>query len=234
MRGTINVGGVDISKWERTQLKQRFGIMLNDVRTISDASRFLSGASLEEIFEPTKLNRRGSQSAAERDAIGVALKLTGLSSSLLPKLQSKLSTVVTANEDELMPSPLRPPSYPLSPSEWSKVVLTKILAQTIFCNDNPMSSPDSITRCMLGSILLLDDATAHMSEIEEAKFIKALQRSGAATLLTSKRWAIGRFVDRIVVVRDGSVIESGSHPELLARGAQRSIYAAKWVEMTSE
>ena len=51
---------------------------------------------------------------------------------LLPKLPSKLSTIITANEEDLRPSLLRPRCNVLSPSEWSKLLLTKVLAQTVF------------------------------------------------------------------------------------------------------
>ena len=73
----------------------------------------------------------------------------------------------------------------------------------------------------------------HMSEVEEAKLIATLRRTGAASLVTSHKWATGRFADRIVVVKDGAIVESGAHSELLARGPQQSIYASKWHAMTT-
>lgn len=165
--------------------------------------------------------------------MAVAMKITGLGSKLLPRLPSKLSTVVSANEDELKPSSLRPPSYPLSPSDWSRVLLTKTLAQLISGNENQLSSPDTVRRCMIGSILLLDDATSQMSEADEARLIAALRSTGAAVLLTSNRWAAGRFVDRIVVMDAGSAVESGTHGDLIDLGAERSVYAREWSAMMS-
>jgi ABC-type multidrug transport system fused ATPase/permease subunit len=50
---------------------------------------------------------------------------------------------------------------------------------------------------------------------------------------TSNRWATGRFADRIVVMKDGAIVETGTHAELLNRGPQLSIYAAKWHAMTN-
>lgn len=160
-------------------------------------------------------------------------KITGLSSKLVARLPSKLSTVVSSNEDELKPSPLRPPSYPLSPSDWSRLFLTKILAQLISGNENQLSSPDTVKKCMIGSILLLDDATSQMSEVDEAHLISALRSTGAAVLLTSSRWAAGRFADRVVVIDGGSVVESGTHSDLLNLGPERSLYAKNWSLLSS-
>ena len=159
--------------------------------------------------------------------------MTGLASSLLPRLPTKLSTVVSANEEDIKPSPLRPRCQVLSPSEWSKLLLARVLAQTIYDNDNSARSVDKIENSLIGSALLLDDATVFMSEVEEAVFLQALKRSGAATVVSTNKWATGRFADHIVVMKDGAIIESGSHGELLSRGPQQSLYASKWQAMTT-
>lgn len=237
VRGTIAVGGVELSKWDRSQLQKRVGLYLNDVRTVSDYASLLAGCTLEEILEPVPLEG-GRVGPKERNAMAVAMKITGLGSKVLSRLPSKLSTVVIANEDELKPSSLRPPSYPLSPSDWSRVLLTKILAQLISGNDIQLSaslssSPDIVKKCMIGSILLIDDATSQMSEVDEAHFITTLRSTGAAALLTSNRWATGRFADRIVVVDGGAVVESGTHGDLINLGPERSLYARQWTAMSS-
>lgn len=228
VRGEINVAGVDLSKWDRNQLQKRVGVFLNDIRTDCDYASLYSGCTLDEIIEPVPPS--GRIGPKERNAVTLAMKITGLEQ-LLSRLPSKLSTVVTANEDELKPSPLRPPAYPLSPSDWSRVILTKILAQLIAGNENQLSSPDTIRKCLIGSILLLDDSASQMSEIDQAKMITSLRTTGAAVLLSSNQWATGRFVDRIVVIDGGSVVESGTHNDLLSLGPQRSVYARKWSEM---
>eukprot|EP00956_Cyclotella_meneghiniana_P017079 scaffold27535_cov69-Cyclotella_meneghiniana.AAC.10 len=228
-RGTISIAGVDLSKWDRAQLQRRVGVWLHDVRTVSDYASLVTGTTLEEILEPVTDSQMSTQ---ERNAVALAMKITGVGKRLSKQLPSRLSTVVSANEDELKPSSLRPPSYPLSPSDWSLVFLTKVLAQLIAGNANQQASSNEIAKCLIGSILLLDDATSQMSEIDEAKFINALRSTGAAVILTSNRWATGRFADRIVVLDNGSVVESGTHADLMNIGPERSLYAHQWNVMS--
>ena len=233
VRGSIVVSGVDLSKWDKLVLQKRVGVFLNDVRTECDYASLMSGCTIDEILEPVPAGKGHKVGPKERNAVILAMKITGLGSKLLPRLPSKLSTVVTANEDELKPSPLRPPSYPLSPADWNRVILTKVLAQLILGNENQLSSPGIIRKCLIGSILLLDDATSQMSEVDEANMISALRSTGAAVLLTSNRWATGRFADRIVVVDGSSIVESGTHEDLLNLGTERSVYAKQWNAMSS-
>jgi ABC-type hemin transport system ATPase subunit len=152
----------------------------------------------------------------------------------LHKLPSKLSTIFTANEEDLRPSSLKPLSQVLSPGEWSKLILARVLAQTIYDNDNALASSDKLENSLVGSVLLLDDPTVMLSEIEEGKLLKDLRQTGAATILTTNKWATGRFADHICVVKDGMIVESGSHNDLISRGPQQSLYAAKWHAMTMQ
>lgn len=142
--------------------------------------------------------------------------------------------MVTANEEDLRPSVLRPRGQVLSPAEWSKLILTQVLAQSIYDNDNVAASTDRVENCLMGSVLLLDDPTMLLTEVEEGKLLKDLRQTGAATIITTNKWATGRFADCIAVVKDGAIVESGSHNELIARGAQQSLYAAKWHAMTMQ
>jgi ABC-type hemin transport system ATPase subunit len=153
---------------------------------------------------------------------------------LLSKLPSKLSTIFTANEEDLRPTSLKPRSTVLSPGEWSKLILTRVLAQTIYDNDNALATSDKVENSLVGSVLLLDDPTALLSEVEEGKLLRDIRQTGAATVLTSNKWATGRFADHICVVKDGAIVEMGSHNDLISRGPQQSLYASKWHAMTMQ
>jgi len=73
VRGSITIAGVELSKWDRTQLQRRVGVFLNDVRTISDYSSLMAGCTLEEILEP--VNESGRTNPKERNSISVATKV---------------------------------------------------------------------------------------------------------------------------------------------------------------
>lgn len=228
-RGKVMIGGLETSKWEKSSIKRKVGLLLNDARTLADTSQFYSGSALADILQPIcpyiPQPLRGSTFSK---AVNLACTISGISKTVIPNFPSKLLTKVTANEDELSK---QSNLNLLSPASWSKINLAKVLAQTIACNDNPLSLADSVSKCLLGSILLLDDATTHMDEVEEAEFVKALRSSGAATVLTSKRWALGRLVDKVIIMKNGSVVEAGTHASLLAKGSMHSIYAKKWSEI---
>lgn len=231
VRGTISVCGVEAKgKHPPSRVRRRLGLLLNDVQTLSAVSKAMSGMSIEEILEPSS-NKKSFNAA--QNAMVLGLKITGLYSSLIPRFPSKLSTIVTAMEEDLQPSSLRPRSALLSPNEWSKLLLARVLAQAIYDNDNPASSGDNVDRCLVGSILLLDDATAHLSEVEEARLFRELRRTGAAVVIASNRWATGRFADRVMVLKDGGIIEHGTHNQLLGRGPQYSLYSAQWNVMAT-
>ena len=74
VRGKVNIGGLDSSQWDRAQLKNRFGVVLNDVGSVAKAAELVSGSSLEEILDPTVTGSAG-HAGKERNAVGIALQV---------------------------------------------------------------------------------------------------------------------------------------------------------------
>jgi ATP-binding cassette subfamily B protein len=68
------------------------------------------------------------------------------------------------------------------------------------------------------SVLVLDEPTANLDVRAEAAFFDRFLEAtrGLTTILISHRFSTVRRADRIVVLADGSVAESGTHDELLA------------------
>ena len=93
----------------------------------------------------------------------------------------------------------------------------------------------AIARAMLrdAPILLLDEATSALDTESERKVQAALARlaKGRSTIMVAHRLTTVVNADRIYVIEDGQVAESGSHGELLARNGR---YAELYADSTGE
>jgi ATP-binding cassette subfamily B protein len=77
------------------------------------------------------------------------------------------------------------------------------------------------------TLLILDEATSNLDLASEAQVQRAMARAseGRTTLLIAHRLQTARHADRIIVIEEGLVAESGSHDELIAEGGR---YAELW------
>jgi ATP-binding cassette subfamily B protein len=71
-----------------------------------------------------------------------------------------------------------------------------------------------------GSVQIFDEPTAALDAIAEAAMIDRLREHGSdrITILISHRFSTVRMAERIIVLHAGTVVEAGSHQELLATG----------------
>lgn len=96
----------------------------------------------------------------------------------------------------------------LSGGEWQKVAIARGL------NRN-------------ADVIILDEPTSALDPLVEydilTKFVAMTK--GKTSVIISHRIGLGRFADRIIVMKGGSVAESGTHGELLAAGGE---YARMW------
>ena len=68
------------------------------------------------------------------------------------------------------------------------------------------------------AVLLLDEATASIDPLTEAQVQRALTTvlNGRTSIIIAHRLSTVRAADRIIVLRDGQIIEEGNHDDLLA------------------
>ncbi|WP_238402907.1 ABC transporter ATP-binding protein [Paenibacillus mesophilus] len=74
-------------------------------------------------------------------------------------------------------------------------------------------------------LLVLDEPTAALDPQHETELYRSFRElaQGRTVLFVSHRLGWARFADRIVVMRDGTIVEEGSHDSLIATGGE---YAA--------
>ncbi len=73
-------------------------------------------------------------------------------------------------------------------------------------------------------ILILDDSLSSVDTGTEERILKRLDAilRQRTTILISHRVSTVQHADQIVVLRDGHIVERGTHAELLARGGYYS------------
>jgi len=93
----------------------------------------------------------------------------------------------------------------------------------------------SIARALLKNapILILDEATSSLDSESEVEVQKALEylMKGRTTLVIAHRLSTVRQANRIVVVSNGTIVEEGTHEELLERnGEYRKLYLLQFID----
>ena len=93
----------------------------------------------------------------------------------------------------------------------------------------------SIARALLKRppILILDEATSALDSRTEGEILATLNEieRGRTTIVIAHRLSTIVDADRIVVLDEGRVAESGTHAELLRRGG---LYAELWARQARE
>ena len=128
----------------------------------------------------------------DRTAIEVAAAKTGMLETLSDAPQGLDTILARAYEGGI----------DLSGGQWQRVAI----ARSLYAVDKG------------ARVLVLDEPTAALDVRAEAEFFDQFVdlTRGLTTVLISHRFSSVRRADRIVVVEEGSVVESGSHDELMA------------------
>lgn len=111
-----------------------------------------------------------------------------------------LVTSLGQGEDTILGKEYEETGTNLSGGEWQRVILASAY----------MGEPE---------IMLLDEPSASVDSVRENKFLESIkgQLQGRTAVLISHRIAFARLADRIIMMKGGRIIESGSHEELISR-----------------
>jgi ATP-binding cassette subfamily B protein len=134
--------------------------------------------------------RAALESGAETpDSIELAAR-NSLAASLLPRFPNGYQQMLGRRFDE---------GVNLSGGEWQKIALARAYLRD-------------------AQVLILDEPTAALdARAEYEVFVRFSELvSGRMAILISHRFSTVRMADRIIVLRGGQVVESGTHEELLA------------------
>jgi ABC-type multidrug transport system fused ATPase/permease subunit len=93
----------------------------------------------------------------------------------------------------------------------------------------------TIARLLLARprVVILDEATAHLDSVSEAAVQEAILEAlaGRTALVIAHRLSTIRAADLILVVEDGSIVERGTHSDLLAAGGRYAeLYRTQFTE----
>ena len=171
--GAIKVDGHDVKDFNRSELRQMFGMVLQD-------TSLFHGTIMENI-------RYGRLDATDEEVIQAAKAahvhrfVQTLPGGYNMELNEEASNV----------------------SQWQKQLLT--IARAILADPK---------------ILILDEATSSVDTRTEVLIQKAMDNlmKGRTSFIIAHRLSTIRDADLILVMREGDIVEQGTHEELLAKG----------------
>lgn len=85
------------------------------------------------------------------------------------------------------------------------------------------------------SILLLDEATSALDSLSESLVQEALDKMmvGRTCVIVAHRLSTIQMADCITVIKNGKIVEQGSHSELLALGDDGAYYSLVRLQQSS-
>ena len=201
--GRILLDGADLRDYELASLRQAIGVIFQDfVRYDMRFDENIGVGQIDVVREaldaredatrPGAVQQPPEQVAAAPAAAIRDAAEQSLASSLLPRLPGGYGQMLGRRFEE---------GVDLSGGEWQKVALGRAYMRD-------------------AQLLILDEPTAALdARAEYEVFLRFSElMAGRMAVLISHRFSTVRMADRIVVLRHGEVVESGTHEALVAAG----------------
>jgi ATP-binding cassette subfamily B protein len=190
--GRILLDGVDLRDYDLGSLRQAIGVIFQDF--VRYDMRFDENVGVGEIeVSRDYLETRRADPLSGNGTLAPIVDATdrSLASSLLPRLAGGYRQMLGRRFAE---------GVDLSGGEWQKVALARAYMRT-------------------AQLLILDEPTAALdARAEYEVFLRFSElMAGRMAVVISHRFSTVRMADRIIVLRDGQVVEQGTHEELVAR-----------------
>jgi len=200
--GRILLDGIDLREYDIHSVRRAIGVIFQDF--VKYDLRFDENVGVGEIDEVRSYLDASRSNAAEAiantatDGNGevpvaiVSASEKSLASSLLPRFGKGYKQMLGRRFDE---------GVELSGGEWQKIALARAYMRD-------------------AQVLILDEPTASLdARAEYEVFIRFSKLvAGRMAVIISHRFSTVRMADRIIVLQNGTVIEDGSHAELVASG----------------
>ena len=184
-KGNITIDGISIKDMTRQQLRQLFGMVLQE-------TWLQSGTIRENLL-------LGNPNATDEEIQQVLMQCQ------LDKMIEKLP--------QGLETPLHQQGEDFSQGQRQLLSIARVM----------LSQP---------SMLILDEATSSIDTRTELKIQQAFQTlmEGKTSFIVAHRLSTIQNADKILVLKDGQVIEQGTHEELIARqGFYQHLYQSQWM-----
>jgi ATP-binding cassette, subfamily B, bacterial len=192
--GRILLDGLDLREYDLADVRRAIGVIFQDF--VRYDMRFDENVGVGEVemvrdYLDAELVPAGSAAIAPPSLIASAAEKS-LATSLLPRLPGAYRQMLGRRFDD---------GVDLSGGEWQKVALARAYMRD-------------------AQLLILDEPTAALdARAEYDVFVRFNDlMAGRMGIVISHRFSTVRMADRIIVLRDGEIVEQGTHADLVAAG----------------
>lgn len=210
--GQILVDNIDISDYDIQDWRKNIAVVLQDFTKYHlTAHENIGIGAVENIADGEAVKVAASRSGADT----VIERLPhGYETTLGRQFWSSSTPFRTIRLEE---------GVDISGGEWQKIALARAFIRTAGAKDaGSKRGVTSAGASPTAQLLILDEPTAALdAESEEQVYsrFKELTR-GKATLLISHRLSTVRLADVTLVLKQGEIVERGSHEQLVAKGGE--------------